>query len=55
MADGRVVSVRFNDAELKQLDDLRRGETPIPTRTDVLKRLVREAHGRLGKGAAKRS
>jgi hypothetical protein len=42
-----IVSVSRDAATLKQLDDLRRAHPTVPNRTQVIQRLIWEAHGRI--------
>ena len=39
-----IVSVALDAATLKQLDDLRRAHPNVPNRTQVIERLIWEAH-----------
>ena len=41
-----VVSVALDAATLKQLDDLRRAHPNVPNRTQVIQRLIWEAHAK---------
>lgn len=42
-----IVSVTLDSDTLKQLDDLRRASATVPSRSQVLKRLIWEAHARI--------
>jgi len=42
-----VVSVALDAATLKQLDDLRRAHPNVPNRTQVIQRLIWEAHTKI--------
>ena len=42
-----VVNVKLDSATVKQLDDLRRAHPTVPNRTEVIQRLIWEAHGRI--------
>lgn len=42
-----IVSVGLDTDTLKQLDDLRRASPNIPSRTQVIKRLIWDAHARI--------
>lgn len=46
-----VVSVALDVATLKQLDDLRRAHPNVPNRTQVIQRLIWEAHAKIAKPA----
>jgi hypothetical protein len=46
-----VVSVALDAATLKQLDDLRRAHPNVPNRTQVIKRLIWEAHAKIAPAA----
>ena len=39
-----IVSVALDAATLKQLDDLRRANVNVPNRTQVIQRLIWDAH-----------
>lgn len=40
----RPFPVRLNDAEIQQIDDLRRVEIDVPTRSEMVRRLIKRAH-----------
>lgn len=42
-----VVNVSLDASTLKQLDDLRRAHPTVPNRTQVIQRLIWEAHARI--------
>ncbi len=42
-----TVSVGMDVDTLKQLDNLRRAHPTIPSRTDVIKRLIWDAHAKI--------
>lgn len=42
-----IVSVALDVDTLKQLDDLRRAHPNVPNRTQVIKRLIWEAHAQI--------
>jgi hypothetical protein len=44
-----IVSVALDAATLKQLDDLRRDHPNVPNRTQVIQRLIWEAHAKIAK------
>ncbi len=44
-----IVSVALDAATLKQLDDLRRAHPNVPNRTQVIQRLIWEAHAKIAK------
>lgn len=44
-----IVSVALDVATLKQLDDLRRAHPNVPNRTQVIQRLIWEAHAKIAK------
>jgi hypothetical protein len=46
-----IVSVGMDADTLKQLDDLRRAHPNVPSRVQVIKRLIWEAHAKIGAGA----
>jgi hypothetical protein len=46
-----IVSVALDVDTLKQLDDLRRAHPTVPNRTQVIQRLIWEAHGKIAKPA----
>jgi hypothetical protein len=46
-----IVSVALDAATLKQLDDLRRAHPNVPNRTQVIQRLIWEAHAKVTKSA----
>ena len=46
-----VVSVALDSATLKQLDDLRRAHPNVPNRTQVIQRLIWEAHARIAQAS----
>jgi hypothetical protein len=46
-----IVSVALDVATLKQLDDLRRAHPNVPNRTQVIQRLIWEAHAKIAKPA----
>jgi hypothetical protein len=46
-----VVSVALDAATLKQLDDLRRAHPNVPNRTQVIQRLIWEAHAKIAQSA----
>ncbi len=43
-----IVSVGMDTETLKQLDDLRRAHPNVPSRVQVIKRLIWEAHASIG-------
>ena len=47
-----IVSVGMDADTLKQLDDLRRAHPNVPSRVQVIKRLIWEAHGKIAAKAA---
>jgi hypothetical protein len=47
-----IVSVGMDADSLKQLDDLRRAHPNVPSRVQVIKRLIWEAHGKIAAKAA---
>jgi len=47
-----IVSVGLDTDTLKQLDDLRRAHPNIPSRSEVIKRLIWAAHAKIAKPAA---
>lgn len=47
-----IVSVGLDAATLKQLDDLRRAHPTVPNRTQVIQRLIWEAHAKIVAKAA---
>lgn len=47
-----IVSVGMDADTLKQLDDLRRAHPNVPSRVQVIKRLIWEAHARIAAEAA---
>lgn len=47
-----IVSVALDVETLKQLDDLRRAHPTVPNRTQVIKRLIWEAHAEIAAKAA---
>ena len=42
-----IVSVGMDAGTLKQLDDLRRAHPNVPSRVQVIKSLIWEAHGKI--------
>jgi hypothetical protein len=42
-----IVSVGMDAGTLKQLDDLRRAHPNVPSRVDIIKRLIWEAHAKI--------
>jgi hypothetical protein len=44
-----IVSVALDAATLKQLDDLRRAHPNVPNRTQVIQRLIWDAHAKIAK------
>lgn len=42
-----IVSVGMDADTLKQLDNLRRAHPTIPSRTEVIKRLIWDAHAKI--------
>lgn len=46
-----TVSVGMDVGTLKQLDDLRRAHPNVPSRVDVIKRLIWEAHAKIAAAA----
>ena len=42
-----IVSVGLDAGTLKQLDDLRRAHPSVPSRVEIIKRLIWEAHGKI--------
>jgi len=46
-----IVSVGMDADTLKQLDDLRRAHPNVPSRVQVITRLIWEAHAKIGAGA----
>ncbi len=42
-----TVTVGMDAVTLKQLDDLRRAHPNVPSRVDVIKRLIWEAHAKI--------
>jgi hypothetical protein len=46
-----VVSVSLDADTLKQLDDLRRAHPTVPNRTQVIQRLIWEAHAKIAQPA----
>jgi hypothetical protein len=44
-----IVSVALDVDTLKQLDDLRRAHPTVPNRTQVIQRLIWEAHAKIAK------
>ena len=42
-----IVSVGMDADTLKQLDDLRRAHPNVPSRVQVIKRLIWEGHGKI--------
>jgi hypothetical protein len=42
-----VVSVGLDAGTLKQLDDLRRAHPTVPSRVDIIKRLIWDAHAKI--------
>jgi hypothetical protein len=46
-----VVSVALDAATLKQLDDLRRAHPNVPNRTQVIQRLIWEAHAKIAQAS----
>ena len=49
-----VFQMRVDTAFGKQLDDLRKAQDDLPSRAEMIRRLVEAAHGALGKKGAKR-
>jgi hypothetical protein len=47
-----IVSVGMDADTLKQLDDLRRAHPNVPSRVQVIKSLIWEAHGKIAVKAA---
>jgi hypothetical protein len=43
-----IVSVGLDSDTLKQLDDLRRAHPTVPSRGEVIKRLIWDAHAKVG-------
>ncbi|MGZ5823152.1 MAG: hypothetical protein ACXWJ2_04340 [Hyphomicrobium sp.] len=46
-----IVSVGMDADTLKQLDDLRRAHPNVPSRVQVIKSLIWEAHGKIAAAA----
>jgi hypothetical protein len=46
-----VVSVALDAGTLKQLDDLRRADPNVPNRTQIIQRLIWDAHARIAQSA----
>lgn len=46
-----IVSVALDVDTLKQLDDLRRAHATVPNRTQVIQRLIWEAHAKIVKAS----
>jgi hypothetical protein len=46
-----IVSVALDVDTLKQLDDLRRAHPNVPNRTQVIQRLIWDAHAKIAKAA----
>lgn len=44
-----IVSVALDVSTLKQLDDLRRAHPNVPNRTQIIQRLIWEAHAKIAK------
>ena len=42
-----IVSVGLDAGTLKQLDDLRRAHPSVPSRVEIIKRLIWEAHSKI--------
>lgn len=51
---GRVFQMRVDDDFLRQLDDLRRIEDDLPSRAELLRRLVEAAHAKFTKKGTKK-
>jgi hypothetical protein len=47
-----TVAVGMDAGTLKQLDDLRRAHPNVPSRVEVIKRLIWEAHAKIAAEAA---
>ena len=47
-----IVSVGLDAGTLKQLDDLRRAHPSVPSRVEIIKRLIWEAHSKIAGSAA---
>jgi hypothetical protein len=47
-----IVSVGLDAGTLKQLDDLRRAHPSVPSRVEIIKRLIWEAHGKIASSSA---
>jgi hypothetical protein len=47
-----IVSVGLDTDTLKQLDDLRRAHPNVPSRSDIIKRLIWAAHAQIAAKAA---
>jgi hypothetical protein len=47
-----IVSVALDVATLKQLDDLRRAHPNVPNRTQVIQRLIWDAHAKIVQSAS---
>jgi hypothetical protein len=47
-----IVSVGLDAGTLKQLDDLRRAHPSVPSRVEIIKRLIWEAHSKIADSAA---
>jgi metal-responsive CopG/Arc/MetJ family transcriptional regulator len=43
-----IVSVGLDTDTLKQLDDLRRANPNVPSRSEIIKRLIWTAHAQIG-------
>jgi hypothetical protein len=50
-----VVSVALDAGTLKQLDDLRRAHPNVPNRTQIIQRLIWDAHARIAQPAEEES
>jgi hypothetical protein len=46
-----IVSVALDVATLKQLDDLRRAHPNVPNRTQIIQRLIWDAHAKIAEPA----
>ncbi len=43
-----IISVGLDTETIKQLDDLRRANPNVPSRSEIIKRLIWAAHSRIG-------
>jgi hypothetical protein len=46
-----IVSVGLDAGTLKQLDDLRRAHPSVPSRSEIIKRLIWDAHAKIAAAA----